>query len=200
MIKAEQLTVKFEKTVLCDLNFALTQNGVYCMTGPSGIGKSTLLNAIAGLVPYSGTIRTEGKISYLFQEDRLLPWMNALENVRLVLKEHFERAEYYIGKFGLTEAVDKMPEELSGGMRRRCALARCFAYDGNILLLDEPFRGLDNENADIVREEIKALAKERIVLLVTHDPDDIGKLEASNLKLFPSEISFSAGGLGDHIF
>ena len=200
MIKAEQLTVKFEKTVLCDLNFALTQNGVYCMTGPSGIGKSTLLNAIAGLVPYSGTIRTEGKISYLFQEDRLLPWMNALENVRLVLKEHFERAEYYIGKFGLTEAVDKMPEELSGGMRRRCALARCFAYDGNILLLDEPFRGLDNENADIVREEIKALAKERIVLLVTHDPDDIGKLEASNLKLFPSEISFSAGGLGEHIF
>lgn len=116
MIKAEQLTVKFEKTgFLCDLNFALTQNGVYCMTGPSGIGKSTLLNAIAGLVPYSGTIRTEGKISYLFQEDRLLPWMNALENVRLVLKEHFERAEYYIGKFGLTEAADKMPEELSGG-------------------------------------------------------------------------------------
>ena len=199
MIKAEQLTVKFEKTVLCDLNFALTQNGVYCMTGPSGIGKSTLLNAIAGLVSYSGTICTEGKISYLFQEDRLLPWLNALENVRLVLKEHFERAEYYIGKFGLTEAADKMPEELSGGMRRRCALARCFAYDGNILLLDEPFRGLDNENADIVREEINALAKERIVLLVTHDPEDIGKLEACNLKLFPSEISFSAGGLGDHI-
>ena len=85
-------------------------------------------------------------------------------------------------------------------MRGRCALARCFAYDGNILLLDEPFRGLDNENADIVREEIKALAKERIVLLVTHDSEDIGKLEASNLKLFPSEISFSAGGLGDHIF
>lgn len=195
MIKAEQLTVKFEKTVLYDLSFELTQNGVYCITGPSGIGKSTLFNAIAGLVPYSGMICTEGKISYLFQEDRLLPWMNALENVRLVLKEHFDRAEYYICKFGLHEAAAKLPGELSGGMQRRCALARCFAYDGNILLLDEPFRGLDEGNADIVREEIKALAKERIILLVTHDSEDIAKLDARGLDLFPSEISFGTGSL-----
>jgi aliphatic sulfonates import ATP-binding protein ssuB 3 len=199
MIRVEQLTVKFEKTVLCDVNFELTQNGVYCITGPSGIGKSTLLNAIAGLIPYSGRISADGRISYLFQEDRLLPWMNALENVRLVLKDHFERAEYYLKKFGLQEAAGKLPGELSGGMRRRCALARCFAYDGNILMLDEPFRGLDEANADIVREEIKSLAKERIVLVVTHNPEDIIKLDGADLHLFFSEISFGSGGLRDHV-
>lgn len=199
MIQVKHLTVKFEKTVLHDISFTLPQNGVYCITGPSGIGKSTLLNAIAGVVPYSGTVLAEGKISYLFQEDRLLPWFSALENVRLVLKEHFDRAEYYIRKFGLSEAAGKLPAELSGGMQRRCALARCFAYDGDILLLDEPFRGLDEGNAGIVREEIEALVKERIILLVTHDSEDIVKLGARELNLFPSEISFGAGSLGDHV-
>ena len=184
MIQVKDLTVNFEKTVLHDVSFTLPQNGIYCITGPSGIGKSTLLNAIAGIVPYSGTVLAEGKIAYLFQEDRLLPWFSALENVRLVLKENFDRAEYYIRKFGLSEAAGKFPAELSGGMQRRCALARCFAYDGDILLLDEPFRGLDEGNADIVRREIKDLAGRRVILVVTHDGEDIKKLAAQGLSLF----------------
>ena len=178
-MKIENLCVSFEKTVLDNFSFS-ADKGIYCIYAPSGTGKTTLFNAIAGLIKYSGKIEYEGKISYLFQEDRLLPQLSAKKNIMLATKD-IKRAEYYIEKFGIKEFENKKPSDLSGGMQRRCALARCFAFGGDIFLFDEPFRGLDENNANSVREEIKKL--EGLVLVITHDILDAQRLNAKTVFL-----------------
>ena len=113
------------------------------------------------------------RLAYAFQEPRLLPWLTAAQNVNAVLSDTgatMPQALEWLGLVGLSDAAHKLPGELSGGMRQRVNLARALAYDGNLLLLDEPTRGLDGE----LREEIWALLKRRTqgktLLLATHDP------------------------------
>ncbi len=181
MIKISNLTVKYKKTVIDGFSYEFSK-GIYCIFAPSGKGKTTLFNAIAGLVNYDGEIVCDGEISYLFQEDRLLPWLTAYKNIMLTARDK-NAAEHYINKFGIAEFADKKPSEMSGGMQRRCALARCFAFGGSIYLLDEPFRGLDEGNAGLVREEIKKLGENAAVLVVTHDETDTASLNATKVIL-----------------
>lgn len=181
MIEIKNLTVKYDKTVLKDINLNFSK-GIYCIYAPSGRGKTTLLNAIAGLIKYSGTITVKGNISYLFQEDRLLNWLNAKENIMLV-EPDINKANEYIKLFGVYQFENEMPQELSGGMKRRVALVRTLSYPADIYLLDEPFKGLDEDNVQKVREALIKLKENKLVLIVTHDEQDVLKLGAQKILL-----------------
>ena len=172
MIELGNVTVSLAGTpVLRDCSLHIPAGESAALTGPSGCGKTTLLRLIAGLqAPDAGTVRVEGRVSYVFQEPRLFPWLTAAENLALVVPGG---AGEWLEKTGLSDAAQKYPDELSGGMRQRLNIVRALAYGGEILLLDEPFKGLDAP----LRKEITALiARERAgktLLLVTHDEADL---------------------------
>jgi ABC-type nitrate/sulfonate/bicarbonate transport system ATPase subunit len=141
---------------------------VTVIRGASGAGKTTLFRLLLGLdQPDAGEIIGMGgrTPSVVFQEDRLLPWASALDNVALVSDE--ARAKAALGRLGLGGNMHQLPKELSGGMKRRVAIARALAYGGDILFLDEPFTGLDDENKKIAAS---ALLEPGVpILVITHD-------------------------------
>ncbi len=170
-----------EKTILRNVSFRLERGEHAAFMGPSGCGKTTLLYLAAGLkAPYNGRIlRDTEKLAAVFQEPRLFPWMNALENVSIVLGKDRDAQEKAIG--ALTRArlgaeQQKFPSELSGGMQQRVSLARALASDGDLLLLDEPIKGLDETLREDMTEWIKEASRGKTMLLITHDPKDAAAL------------------------
>ena len=155
--------------VLERVRLILPKNGVVCLWGPSGCGKTTLLRLLAGLEkPAAGRVVGVDRVSMVFQEDRLLPWLSALENVTLTGTAVATAREMLL-KLGLTEEeMLALPRHLSGGQQRRVALARALAADSDLLLLDEPFNGLDEDTWQNVVPLIAAYAATRPVVLVTH--------------------------------
>jgi NitT/TauT family transport system ATP-binding protein len=160
---------------------------ITCILGPSGVGKTTLFNVISGLTDYDGGEITgieNRNISYLFQEPRLLPWLTVYENIDIVLKNIYpekkrnEVITHYLEMVGLIEYIDNKPEELSGGMKQRLAIARTFAYPSSLLLMDEPFQGLDVKlKNDIIESFLKLWEKDkRTVLFITHDIEEALKV------------------------
>lgn len=145
--------------------------GVTVVRGASGAGKTTLFRLLLGLEkPDTGVIygMERRKPAVVFQEDRLLPWASALENASL--GSDAVRAEAALKKLGLSESMYLLPKELSGGMQRRVAIARALAYGGDILFLDEPFTGLDEENKRIAAQ---SMLEARIpILVITHDDSE----------------------------
>ena len=174
-----------EKEVFSGFDLVIHGGQVTALMGPSGKGKTTLLRILSGLeTPDQGQVRKEeAPLSYLFQEDRLLPWLNIYDNLALILKETMDR-ESADGKIRqvmedmeLGGELDKLPAQLSGGMRHRVAMARAFIYPAGYLLLDEPFKGLDEALKDrIIHRCWEYYTKDRSVLLVTHQPKDAQQL------------------------
>ncbi len=170
------------QTVLNRLSFILPERGILHITGPSGCGKTTLLRVLGGLhQPNSGRIEGLGglRVSMAFQEDRLLPWCTAIENIRCILKKNEESEKLaftWLSRMELSDVAQSYPNELSGGMRRRLALARALAYGGDLLLLDEPFNGLDKELRARVAAHIKNAAP--LIVLVSHENEDAALLDA----------------------
>lgn len=164
------------QAVLDGFSLKFPASGTACLFGPSGCGKSTLLNCLAGLTALdSGEIlgMKEKRVSYIFQENRLLPWATAKENVALVLDgENTEIAAHWLSRAGLGDAQEKYPRELSGGMKRRVAIARALAYGGDVLLLDEPFRALDEMNKQELIGLIRRSSVDSLNILVTHDREE----------------------------
>ena len=146
MVKLQDICKSFgEIDILHRISLDIDKEEIVCILGPSGCGKSTLLNTIAGLInPDQGDIQTNiEKIGYVFQEDRLLSWKTVYENIRLV--DHSKSAEVLnklIEEIGLKGFENYFPNELSGGMRQRCSVARAFNYQAELLLMDEPFKSL----------------------------------------------------------
>ena len=186
MLILENITVKYaEQTVIQKLDFCFENGKFYGLTGPSGIGKTTLFSVISQLIkPTSGKIRTDGeKIGYVFQDARLFPWMTALENIECVCEDK-SKAKFYLDLL-LPDGAEKYPHELSGGMRQRVSIARALAYECDILLLDEPFKGLDGKTKEIVIKTVLEFVRERTAIMISHDTeelalcDEIYKMEAS---------------------
>ena len=177
MISIKGLTHGYDgKVVLSSIDLSIKENGIYVIMGESGIGKTTLLNLIAGLItPNSGKVETYGKkLSYMFQEARLLPWMSVIDNVNLVLgggKSTLDIARAHLIDVGLEEDIDKYPSELSGGMAGRVSFARTIAYNADIILLDEPFNGIDRANVMNMISIIKRYQNDRIIIVVTHSEE-----------------------------
>lgn len=165
------------------LNILFEANRIACILGPSGCGKTTLLNVISGLEKADeGNVEgvDPGAVSYLFQEPRLLPWKTVWDNVAFVLKgisdvEEMERMiESNLRLVGLWDYRDYYPAHLSGGMKQRVAIARAFAYPSRILLMDEPFKGLDPKlKSDLIKAFLDLWRRDRrTVVFVTHEIDE----------------------------
>ena len=175
MIELNNVSVSYGNTkVLQDFSMTVNKGEHIALMGSSGSGKTTVLKLISErLRPIKGKVicRTD-KIAYMFQEPRLVPWLTAAENVNLVLDdtpETLPEAVKWLKRLGLEDAFDKYPSELSGGMQQRVSLARTLAYDGELLLLDEPLSALDEEMADYILLLIKEFAKSKTIILVTHN-------------------------------
>ncbi|MCL2188566.1 MAG: ATP-binding cassette domain-containing protein [Defluviitaleaceae bacterium] len=176
--------------VLVNINAVLSV-GITCLMGQSGIGKTTFANLVAGLIlPDEGTIAgLEGKrVSYVFQEDRLLEHESALVNVLFVTadaKKNTPRAIALLTQAGLGESVNKKAAELSGGMKRRTALCRALIADYHVLILDEPFKGLDEETKPAIVEMLKqhVQQEEKIILCITHDLAEVEALGGVLLRM-----------------
>ena len=177
MIGIENLTLAFDgQTVLQNCSLTVPAGQHVALMGASGSGKTTLINVIAGLVkPDSGTVTVKGKVSYVFQEPALFPWLTALENVNVVLSDGpstLSQAEAWLREAGLAEHLHKYPHQLSGGQKQRVALCRALAYGGDILLLDEPLKGLDADTRERVVALLRRECRDKTLLLVTHDPQE----------------------------
>ena len=180
MIKLENITLRYgEKLVLDRFSLELPGRGFTALSGPSGCGKTTLLRVLAGLAaPECGTVSgiDPARTAFLFQEDRLLPWRTVRQHIADVLPRA-RRGE--VGKwlaFAEMEGEgDACPAGLSGGMARRLALARCAALGGELLLLDEPFAGVDPARTARMLERLRAL--DAPVVLASHQPQVLSACE-----------------------
>lgn len=181
------LNKEFEgKRVFSGYNDTISLGQAHCFFGPSGCGKTTLLRLILGLeVPESGEmLNLPLKTSAVFQEDRLCDSFTVLENVLLVMKPTNEkRAISLLEELQLKDELHKKVSTLSGGMKRRVALARALAIDYDLIVLDEPFDGLDETTKNIAIELIKKETQGKTLLLVSHNEDDMKKLDAIEHKI-----------------
>lgn len=181
MITIDRLTLSYgSQQVLKDCSLRVEAGSRVALMGPSGCGKTSLINVIAGLLsPDSGKVSVNGKVSYVFQEPALFPWLTAVDNINVVLSdgpETLPRAEQLLEAVGLSDCRDKYPHQLSGGQKQRIAICRALAYGGDILLLDEPLKGLDADTRDQVSALLLQEWTGKTLLLVTHDPSEAQSL------------------------
>jgi nitrate/nitrite transport system ATP-binding protein len=181
-----------ELTVFEDINFALEKGEFVCIIGHSGCGKSTILNVLAGLDEASGgNIVMNGKEvigpsldrGVVFQNYSLLPWKTTLNNIIFAVQARWptwskekvrEHSERYLKMVGLDHALQRKPSQLSGGMRQRVSIARAFATQPELLLLDEPFGALDALTRGVIQDELVKIWEEtrQTVFMITHDVDE----------------------------
>ena len=197
MIELDRITREFvgpdgrPYCALRDVSFATDRGAFVAIVGPSGCGKSTLLNIIAGLLPATaGVVRVDGvelnglnrRATYMFQQDALLPWKSVRDNVALGLvlggmprAAAHSRADEWLGRVDLQPFADHYPAQLSGGMRKRVAMAQNWILDRDVVLMDEPFSALDVHTRQRMETELLALweaTAKKTVVFVTHDLEE----------------------------
>lgn len=174
MIKLENINKEYgEKIVFENLSLSIEENAVTAVLGESGVGKTTLLNILSGAASYTGKMQNDSrKVSFVFQEDRLIPFMTVNENLEFVLGkgDYTEK----LRQVGIEEYKDSYPSSLSGGTARRVALLRAFLYDGDLMLMDEPFSALDlSTKYKVMQLFLKLWEQKRITaVIVTHDIEE----------------------------
>ena len=181
-----------ELTVFEDIHFSLQKGEFVCIIGHSGCGKSTILNVLAGLDEASdGNVVMNGKEvrgpsldrGVVFQNYSLLPWKTALANIVFAVRARWpkwskdrilEHSRHYLSMVGLDQAMNRKPAALSGGMRQRVSIARAFATQPDLLLMDEPFGALDALTRGVIQDELVKIWEEthQTVFMITHDVDE----------------------------
>jgi ABC-type multidrug transport system ATPase subunit len=193
MIRARGLERRFgEKRVISGLDLDVGDRDLLLVTGPNGSGKSTLLGLCAGLLaPTRGTLEIaveRGEVGYLAHEPLVYRELTALENLDLYgrlyrVPERRERSGMLLERFGLWEARHERASTFSRGMTQRLALCRALLHDPRLVLLDEPYSGLDSDGASLLDDELRGLAGTRALVVSTHDPERIAALASARLEL-----------------
>ena len=184
MIRVDNVSKSYgDKRVLSNVSCEFEDGKIYCIMGESGVGKTTLIRLIMGLEkPDEGYISSSKQFAAAFQEDRLLEDRDAVDNVMFVLKnggsKSREQTEQYLSELLPEDRLHIRVDYLSGGMRRRVAVARAMLSDRNTIILDEPFNGLDDETKKTVINFIKKWQNNRTVIVVTHSYTDSEMLGA----------------------
>ena len=187
-IAVKNLSKSFEnRTVLNNVSMVIKHGSRIAVTAPSGYGKTTLIRVLLGLEkPDSGEVQTDGcKFSVVFQEDRLLEQFSVYTNAKFAKSDSIDKSFIVnvLDSLKLNDSAKKSVKTLSGGMRRRAALARALCADFNTLILDEPFKGLDNDLKDEIIDYLNDFCKDKTVILVTHDITDAEKLNCKIVDL-----------------
>ena len=190
----DNVNIKFDNKIIYE-NFSIDfeDNKINCIVGASGCGKTTLLNYICDCL-----LKNNIKVSYVFQEDRLIPWKSIFDNLRLVIKNKHNKEDInkkiddILNILDIKEAKFLYPDELSGGMKQKVNIARALLYDFNVLLLDEPFRSLDIKIKNSIMNLIRTISKEKeiTIILVSHNKDEVKAL-ADNIFLldgYPTKV------------
>ncbi|MEN8906282.1 MAG: ATP-binding cassette domain-containing protein [Clostridiales bacterium] len=197
MYKLEYITKHYKKlSILERFNLEIEKNKITCLFGPSGCGKTTILKILSGVDKnFKGKVSgiDYNRISFVFQENRLIPWLTVYENLEFILKGKIpidkldKIISQYLSKLNILEFKNAYPNELSGGMKQRVSIARALAYPHDLLLLDEPFQGLD----DKLKNDLIELIKKSLVedgntsVIVTH--------QMSDAKIIADKIIYLAG-------
>lgn len=180
-LKIDHLTFGYETPPIIDqLSLRLSKGSTSALIGASGSGKSTLLKLMIGLLkPEAGTITFQGSLSYLMQQDTLLPWRTVWDHLTLIPELQKRKIDQHalqelLNVIGLKGAEHKFPHQLSGGMRRRVSLAQAVLREHSLLLMDEPFSSLDIHSREQMFDLLKTIRKKRdlTILMVTHDYRD----------------------------
>lgn len=201
MIKLENISKSYNnKNVFVNFSYCFSKGAVYVLSGPSGCGKTTLLRLIAGLEkPDNGDIYVQSKkTSMVFQEDRLISQISVVDNIKCVLPNNeWKNIDKYLKDVDLYESAHDLAQNLSGGMKRRLAVVRSVAYGGDIVLMDEPFKGLDIKLKTKVMDFVFAQScrQNNTVLIITHEREEIDYMKNTganilNLSGLPFEILF----------
>lgn len=195
LVSVQNLAKRYHKdaaNVFENVNFDIYKNEFICLIGHSGCGKSTILNALAGLERQThGDIFMQGKLvtapslerGVVFQSHALLPWLSVADNIGFAIDAKFphisrdektNKIKHYLSLVGLEHAMHKMPSELSGGMKQRVGIARAFATEPTMLLMDEPFGALDALTRGNIQDELVKIIEstQQTVLMITHDIDE----------------------------
>jgi NitT/TauT family transport system ATP-binding protein len=187
-LKLENINKSYvDRKILDQFTLEFHPGSITCLFGPSGCGKTTILNLIGGIIPPdNGKIigLAEERISYIFQETRILPWETVLGNVLFPLKDKLpegqaiKTARKFIELVGLEKEEKFYPSQLSGGMKQRVSIARAFAFPGTLILMDEAFQSLDNNLKYNILDSFLKIWKEdrRTVIFVTHDIEEAIRL------------------------
>ena len=180
-IVIDNLTKSYgDKLALPPFSCTVEAGEIVCLLGQSGCGKTTLLRSLLGLeTPTAGTVTgLPDRISAVFQEDRLCPAFSAMTNVALALGRQASRADIarLLTELGLGDALTKPVRELSGGMQRRVAIARSLLCPADLFIMDEPFKGLDEDTKKQVMDTVLTRTEGKTLLVVTHDPEEAAYL------------------------
>lgn len=185
MIRFDNVSFSYgEKQIFKDLNLEIKKGDRICLFAPSGYGKTTLLRLIMGLEkPDSGNIEgiRNKTFSVVFQEDRLIPQKKIYENIELFGGN--DKITEILNNLNLSGTENLYPNELSGGMARRVAIARAINYGGDIFILDEPFNGIDTENIKQTAEYILKITENKTIITVTHSKSEAELLKSEIIML-----------------
>ncbi len=181
MIEIKNLSKAFgKKKVIDNLSLTVEKGERVAVIAPSGSGKTTLFRIISGFdKKYEGYCKCLGSVSYMFQEDRLFPFSTVLENLTAVTDD-VEKARQTLLVLELSDVSDSYPSDLSGGMKRRVALLRALLAESDVILLDEPFVGLDEELKKRIAPAVSELIGEKTLLVVTHSKEEAELLKCKN--------------------
>ena len=187
-IVATKISKSFgDKKLFSDLSFDIEKGTITSIEGPSGCGKTTLLRILSGLDrPDNGSIKiNEKKISFVFQDDLLCENFTALGNIRMVSGKTLSNSDIlrHLEEVELTNINNKPVCDFSGGMKRRLSIVRAICYDADIIFMDEPFKGLDNDLKTKIMDYVKKYCKDKTLVFVTHDHSETQYMKADILKL-----------------